>query len=136
MGYPRVLLSPPDTAADVWATTHGDIDHRLADTPDREALGESLHATLTDLTIRWKTEAEAIGLNEAERQEKLAWERREALSIQVFSLPGRDLDSIVTKLTLTLRMGETRESDDEFPWPQIGSIISDLRRLAKTGTVA
>jgi hypothetical protein len=135
MGYPRVSIAAPGSDAVVWATTHADIDRQLADTQDRGTLAESLHAKLAELTIRWKKEAETIGLNEAERQEKLAWDRRDALSVRMFSLHGRDLDSVVTKLTLTLRMGETRESDEEFPWPQIGAIIADLRRIVETGTV-
>jgi hypothetical protein len=28
-----------------------------------------------------------------------------------------------------LRMGQSRDGDDAFPWPQIQSIIRDLRRL-------
>jgi hypothetical protein len=67
---------------------------------------------------------------EADHQEALAFERREALAFRAFALPAGDLAGVLTKLTLVLRMGEARDSDDAFPWPQIQSVINDLRRMA------
>jgi hypothetical protein len=95
-----------------------------------------LHADLAAQKTRWDTEADAIGLVKVDRQEMLAWERRETLAFRAFSLPALDLTGIITKLTLILRMGEARESDDQFPWPQIDSVIADLQRLAEARTVA
>jgi hypothetical protein len=130
VGFPRVPISLP-SEANIWVTTHGDIDRQLVDKPDMEALSAQLHAKLAALTARWEAGVEAVGLAEVERQEKLAWEKREALAFRAFSLPSRDLASIIIKLTVILRMGEARESDDEFPWPQIASVIADLERLAE-----
>lgn len=132
VGYPRVSISSPSAEAPVWVSAHDDIDRELADRPGQEPLSATLHAELADQKMRWDMEAEAIGLSDAEREERLAWEKRQALADHVFSLPGYDLADVITKLALILRMGEIRERDDEFPWPQIDSVIRDLRRLAAT----
>lgn len=135
VGYPRVSISSPSAEASIWVTTHDDIDRELADRPDQELLRARLHAELAGQKRRWDRQAEVIGLSEAEQAEQLAWEKRTALADRAFSLPGHDLSDIITKLTLISRMGEIRERDDEFPWPQIDSVIRDLRRLAETGNV-
>ena len=129
MGFPRVAISLPSSTTPTWVSTHDDIDRALADRPDLEALHGSLHAELAARTARWNAEATAIGLAEADRQEGLAFERREALAFQAFALSAGDLAGVLTKLTLVLRMGETQDSDEAFPWPQIQSVIRDLRRL-------
>ena len=129
VGFPRVAISLPSSTAPTWVTTHEDIDHALADRPDLVPLRGSLHAELAVRIARWDAEATAIGLAEADRLEALAFERREALAFQAFALSAGDLAGVLTKLTLVLRMGQTRDSDDAFPWPQIQSVIRDLRRL-------
>jgi hypothetical protein len=129
VGFPRVAISLPSSTAPTWVTTHEDINRALADRPDLEALRGSLHAELAAQTARWDAEATAIGLAEADRQEALAFEKREALAFRAFALPAGDLAGVLTKLTLVMRMGQTRDSDDAFPWPQIQSVIRDLRRL-------
>ena len=129
MGFPRVAISLPSSTAPIWVKTHEDIDGQLADRSDADALRGRLHAELAAQTARWNAEASAIGLAEADRQEALAFERREALAFQAFALSAGDLAGVLTKLTLVLRMGQTRDSDDAFPWPEIQSIINDLRRL-------
>jgi hypothetical protein len=129
VGFPRVAISLPSSTAPIWVTTHEDIDRAIADRPDLEPLRESLHAELAARAACWDAEATAIGLAEADRQEALAFERREAFAFQAFALPASDLAGVLTKLTLVLRMGQTRDSDDAFPWPQIQSVIHDLRRL-------
>ena len=129
MGFPRVAISVPSSTAPTWVTTHEDIDRAVANTPDTEALRGSLHAELAARTARWDAEATAIGLAEADRQEALAFERREALAFRAFAVSAGDVAGVLTKLTLVLRMGQTRDSDDAFPWPQIQSVIRDLRRL-------
>jgi hypothetical protein len=129
VGFPRVAISLPSSKAAIWATTHEDIDHALADRSDVEALRESLHAELAARKACWDAEAAEIGLAEADHEETLAFERREVLAFQAFALPAGDLADVVTKLTLILRMGEARDSDDAFPWPQIQSVINDIRRL-------
>jgi len=129
VGFPRVAISLPSSTAPTWVTTHEDIDHAFADRPALEALRGSLHAELAARTARWDAEATAIGLAEADRQEALAFERREALAFRAFALSAGNLAGVLTKLRLILRMGQTRDSDDAFPWPQIQSVIRDLRRL-------
>ena len=129
VGFPRVAISLPSSTDLIWVTTHEDIDHALADGPDLEGLRARLHAELAARTASWDAEATEIGLAEADRQEGLAFERREALAFRAFALSAGDIAGVLTKLTLVLRMGETQGSDDAFPWPQIQSIIRDLRRL-------
>ena len=132
VGYPRVPIALPSTAAPVWVSTHDDIDREIADSADKEIRSAALHADLTDLQMRWNTEAETVGLSDAEHQQELAWEKRQTLANRVFSLPGRDLAEVIMKLTIILRTGKSRERDNEFPWPQIESVIHDVRRLAQT----
>jgi hypothetical protein len=129
VGFPRVAVSLPPSTAAIWVTTHEDIDRVFADRSDLEALRGSLHAELTTRNARWNAEATAIGLDEADRQQALAFDRRETLAFRAFALPAGDLACVVTKLTLVLRMGQTRDSDETFPWAQIQSITNDLRRL-------
>jgi hypothetical protein len=134
VGYPRVQISLPSSAAAIWVTTHEDIDRELADRAELEVVRTRLHADLADHEMRWDAAVDAVGLSEADRQEVLACERRETVAFRAFSIPARDLTGIITKLTLISQMGEARESDDEFPWPQIVSITTDLRRFANAGT--
>jgi hypothetical protein len=129
VGFPRVTISLSSSTAATWVTTHENIDHTLADRPDLEAMRGSLHAELAAQTDRWNAEAIAIGFVEAGRREALALERREGLALRAFAIPAGELTDVLTKLTLVLQMGQTRDSDDAFPWPQIQSVINDLRRL-------
>jgi hypothetical protein len=128
-GFPRVAILLPPSTAPIWVTTHEDIDHALADRLDRETLRARLHAQLAAQKARWDAEANKIGLAEADRQEVLAFERRETLAFRAFALPADDLAGVLTKLTLVLQMGETRDTDHAFPWPQIQSVINDLWRM-------
>jgi hypothetical protein len=134
LGYPRVPISLPNSSDIMWATTHEDIDYHLKNSPDSDVLGPRLHEHLVSQKASWEMQADAIGMLEAERQETKAWDKREAIALRVFSLRADDLASIIIKLTLIQRMGETRKNDDEFPWPQIGAIISDLKRLTDERT--
>ncbi len=134
VGYPRVQISLPSSATTIWVTTHEDIDRELADRPDLGVVRTRLHGDLTAHKTRWEAATNAVGLSEADRQEVLACERRETLAFRAFSLAARDLTGIITKLTLILQMGEAREGDGEFPWPQIASVTNDLRRLANIET--
>jgi hypothetical protein len=129
VGFPRVAISLPSSTTPTWVTTHEDIDHALADRPDLETLRGSLHTELAAQKARWDAEATAIGFAEAGRQEGLALERREALAFRAFAHPAGNLADALTKLTLVLRMGEARDSDDAFPWPQIQSVIDDIGRI-------
>jgi hypothetical protein len=132
IGYPRVSILLSDSSDMVWVSAHTDIDRILENMPDSEILRAQLHADLDRRQALWDREAAFSGLVEAERQEAVAWERRESLATRALSLPTHSLSNVVTKLTLILRMGEEREDDDEFPWSQINSVLVDLRRLMET----
>jgi hypothetical protein len=54
----------------------------------------------------------------------------ETLLVAITALRAHSIEGAAAKLRSTLRYGSPRAEPDEFPWPQIQSVIVDLERLA------
>jgi hypothetical protein len=130
VGFPRVLIPLPPATRVVWATSQEEIDEELRGVSDAEDLRKRLHSDLAAKQAKWDTAAEALGLNIADWQEESIRRRSEEIADAIFALPARGLPGVIAKLELILRMGETRQDDEETPWGELRSTVADLRRLA------
>ena len=77
-----------------------------------------------------------MGYSAALRQEAQAAEIEQQLADALWSTPSTSLTGIEAKVEALIATGQWREECEELPWPQIRSVLADLRRLqqASNGT--
>lgn len=129
VGFPQVFIPSPDGARNISAQSHSEIDQAITAGECSRELGAALHAELAARRARWGAEAEALGFDEANRQELEAWREEEEAVRAVFRTRAATLAGVEIKLTLMIQLCDTFSDDPVFPLPQLRSTIADVRRL-------
>lgn len=75
---------------------------------------------------KWEQAKEECGYRAAKDAEFLASEIDERLAEELWRLQARSVVGVTAKLHAVLTVGEPSVETDEFPWPQIRSIVDDL----------
>jgi hypothetical protein len=96
-----------------------------------QQLGAALHTELAVRRARWNAEAEALGFNEANRQELQAWRKEEEAARAVFRTGATTLAGVEIKLALMIQLCAAFSDDPDFPLPQLRSTIADVKRLRR-----
>ncbi|MDR7225236.1 hypothetical protein [Aminobacter aminovorans] len=90
-------------------------------------------AELTDRQTRWDELDQEIGYSRARAAEAQAVEAEEEILDVVADTPARSRAGVVAKLTIIVGGGETMGDMSAFPWPQIQSVLADLKALGEGG---
>ena len=90
-----------------------------------------LHAELAARRTRWDAAAEALGFDEANRQELEAWREQEEAVRAVFRVRAATLAGVEAKLALMIQLCATFSDDPDFPLPQLRSTLADVKYLRR-----
>ena len=132
VGFPQVFIPSSDGARRVCAQSHSDIDQAMAAGGCSQELGAALHAELAARRARWDAEADALGFDEANRQELAAWREEEEAVRAVFRTRAATLAGVEIKRALRSQLCAAFSDDPDFPLPQLRSTLSDVKRLRCT----
>jgi len=131
VGFPQVFIPSADGARNICAQSSSDIDQAVAAGDCPQELGVTLHAELAARRARWDAEAEALGFDEANRQELQAWRKEEEAVRAVFRTRAATLAGVEIKLALMIQLCSAFSDDPDFPLPQLRSTIADVKRLRR-----
>lgn len=128
-GFPTVELRIPGRPEPISASTDADIDRWLGSGDDLAMARASARTALAILRREWDEADERIGYSRIRQEEDDAAEDAEQIAETLWDCPARSMAGAAGKLHATLVIGETSEDCEEFPWPQIRSVLVDLVRL-------
>jgi hypothetical protein len=132
VGFPQVFIPSADGARNICAQSASDIEQAVAVGDCTEELGAALHAELAARRARWDARAEALGFEEANRQELAAWRAEEAAVRAVFKTRAETLAGVEIKLALMIQLCDAFSDGADFPLPQLRSTLADVKRLRCT----
>jgi hypothetical protein len=129
IGFPQVFIPSASGARKICAQSPSDIDQAVAAGDCSQEFGVALHTELAARRARWDAEAEALGFDEANRQELAAWREEEAAVRAVFRARAETLAGVEIKLALMIQLCDAFSDGADFPLPQLRSTIADVKRL-------
>ncbi len=77
----------------------------------------------------WDSAAEDVGYREAIRDEECAFSAEDDIAVTLWNTPARTIAGATGKLHAVIIKGQPSVASDEYPWPQIRSVISDLVKI-------
>ncbi len=77
----------------------------------------------------WDSTAEEVGYREAVREEERAFSIEDDIAATLWNTPAQTLAGATGKLHAVITKGQPSVASEEYPWPQIRSIISDLAKI-------
>lgn len=129
VGFPHVDIAVPDQECVVAAFTTEEIDRRFGDAPANAEAKVQATETFAERQAAWDALDERIGYSRAKQAEEEAFAMRGERLNDLFALPARSVAGAAAKLTVVLIMGEEDGARNEFPWPQIRAVMTDLISL-------
>ncbi|KQU70112.1 hypothetical protein ASC75_08295 [Aminobacter sp. DSM 101952] len=84
-----------------------------------------------DRQKRWDELDHEVGYSRARAAEAQAVEAEEEILDAVAATPAQSFAGVVAKLKIIVGCGETVGDASSFPWPQIQSVLADLKGLAE-----
>lgn len=130
IGFPKVEVYRPGEEGAVVVCSPDAIDEVFGDNPAYAELRRKAEADLVAHQARWNTEDRRIGYSAALRAERIAVLHKQDIAEALMSTPATTLAGIAGKLDAVMREGESSEECDEFPWPELHAILTDLVRIA------
>lgn len=125
IGFPHVSSISRHSDLPAKAFSHDQIDDLFADHPSQA----SLHSELDKCLVHWESEQNKVGLDAVRAEEYEAWDQEHAAANAVFRTRASTLTGVEAKLAVLLKLAITGSSDPKFPWPQLKSVLLDVRRL-------
>lgn len=107
--------------------------HRLIESCLRQqGFEERLFAMLgtpSDAPEAWKVADQEIGYSEAIQEEERAAAMEDNVAETLWDTPAESIAGATAKLHAMLAKGQPSVSSDEYPWPQLRSVIADLLKI-------
>ncbi|MDX3925944.1 MAG: hypothetical protein QHC90_09115 [Shinella sp.] len=128
-GFPTVKLRIPGRREPVSIATDADIERWLGTRADTEMARAKARTALAAKRLAWQAADERLGYSRALQAEDAAAEEGERLAEALWECPARSIAGATAKLHATLVIGETSDECEEFPWPQLRSVLADLLRV-------
>lgn len=128
IGFPAVELLLPGQPLPLRVTQADEITRWLGETEKAKALLDQL----AEHRERWGAAQEALGMDDLADDLDEAQEIEQALTETLAATPAASLSGVAAKLAMIVRMGEPSPDDEEFPWPELRSVIADLAKLGAT----
>jgi hypothetical protein len=77
----------------------------------------------------WEAADQLLGYSKAKQAEFDASVVEDGLAAALWEKPAHSLVGITAKLHAVLSKGEPSEDSDEYPWPQLRTVLADMLRL-------
>lgn len=81
---------------------------------------------------RWEQADLELGYSKAKAAEERSARTAERLLEELARTPAQSIEGVIAKLTVVLMESEVGDAPSSFPWPQLRSVLSDLKRYAAT----
>ena len=136
MGKPDTLIVPQGGNKPVRVLSSRQLDDLIDTQSVSASQRREILSKLKAHQERWKEADSSLGYSAALRQEAQAANIEQQLAKVLWSTPSTTLAGIEAKVEALIATGQWREECEELPWPQIRSVLADLRRLqqASNGT--
>nr|WP_284739590.1 hypothetical protein [Rhizobium sp. CG5] len=128
VGFPHVDIAMPDQKSVVAAFTMEEIDRRFGDAPENLEAKVQAKAVFSERRAAWDALDERMGYSRAKQAEEDAFVMWGERLNDLFSKPAHSVAGAAAKLHAVLAMGEG-SPNDEFLWPQIRAVMTDLLSL-------
>ena len=122
---PLVEITLTDSAAPYFTSSISEIQDRLRGDAFAAARA-SAEADLLAKRQRWEAADQSVGYSRAKRAEDEASLIEERLADELLQTPAMSTVAAAAKLHCILERGSPRPDSDEFPWPQIRSVLIDV----------
>lgn len=132
VGFPRVDIAVPDQECVVAAFSVKEIDHRFGDAPENGDAKMRAKAVFAERQAAWDSLDEGLGYSRAKQAEEAAFAMRAERLAVLFLQPAHSVAGAAAKLHALVAMGEDSPGN-EFPWPQIRDVMTDLLSLGSDG---
>jgi glycine/D-amino acid oxidase-like deaminating enzyme len=129
VGFPHVDTAVPDQDCVVAAFTMEEIERRFGDAPESAEAKMQAKAVLAERQAVWDALDERMGYSRAKQAELEAFAMRADRLAVLFAQPANSVTGAAAKLHAVLAMAEDDGPPEEFPWPQIRAVMTDLIRL-------
>lgn len=103
---------------------------------EADATSAAEAAPPVDLQTRWDELDVEVGYSRARAAEAQAVEAEEEILDAVTATPAQSFAGVIAKLKIIGGGGENMGDTSAFPWPQIQSVLADLKALGEGGLVA
>ncbi|MBA8906050.1 hypothetical protein [Aminobacter ciceronei] len=90
-------------------------------------------SVLIDRQARWDELDREVGYSRARAAEAQAVEAEDDILDAVATTPAQSLAGVIAKLKIIVGGGENMGDTSAFPWPQIQSVLADLKALGEGG---
>jgi hypothetical protein len=127
---PQVEVRQSGTITPFVASSAREIQERLKGDAFASARA-SAEAELLARRRRWEAMDETVGYSRAKDAEFEASLIEESLAAELSQAPAMTTVAVAAKLHCILERGPPRADSDEFPWPQVRSLLIDI--LAMNG---
>ena len=121
-----------DLAFIVWeqwcAARHRLIESCLRQQGLEQRLFE-MAGTPSDAPEAWKAASQEIGYSEAVQEEERAAAIEDEMAERLWDTPAESIVGASLKLDAMLARWQPSASSDEYPWPQLRSVITDLLKI-------
>ncbi|HEY8903465.1 MAG TPA: hypothetical protein VIM48_07140 [Chthoniobacterales bacterium] len=85
--------------------------------------------TPSDASEAWKAADQEIGYSAAVREEERAAAMEDEMAERLWDTPAESIVGASLKLDAMLARWQPSASSDEYPWPQLRSVIADLLKI-------
>jgi hypothetical protein len=132
VGFPHVVIASPGQDRMVSVFTIEEIDRRFGDALESIEAKMRAKAVLAERQAAWHELDEQFGYSRAKQAEEEAFAMRDERLNDLFAQPAHSVAGAAAKLHAVLAMGGDGPGD-EFPWPHIRAVMTDLLTLGSDG---
>lgn len=129
VGFPHVDIAAPGQEGVVAAFSMEEIDRLFRHAPENGDAKMRAKAVLAERQAAWDSLDEGLGYSLAKQAEEAVFAMRAERLTVLFMLPAHSVAGAAAKLHALVAMAEEDGSRDEFPWPQIRAVMTDLINL-------
>ncbi|PSJ57601.1 hypothetical protein [Pseudaminobacter soli (ex Li et al. 2025)] len=122
---PQVALRLPDRKNPIIAHTEDEIEAWLAGDECAEARARA-REELAARRRTWNAGDEVIGFSRAKEAEAIASDLEVGLVEELWATPAGTVTAAAAKLHSIIKQGAPEPDTDDFPWPQVRSVLIDL----------
>ncbi|MCO6180900.1 hypothetical protein [Ciceribacter sp. RN22] len=126
VGFPYIDVTVPGEARTARVSTPDEVDGLHGDRPDFAVPRSEAQAALAEQRRAWDDLDAQLGYSHAKIAETDAFATQEEAADVLWSVPACSVAGTVAKLHAILLIGDGDGSSDEFPWPQICAVMTDL----------
>jgi hypothetical protein len=130
-----VEIRVPNRTAPTTAASSEEIDRWLVG----EEFSEMRAHAKSELASRrreWEAADQDVGYSRAKEAEDIASATEHRLAEDLWAAVAGSVISATAKLHCIIEQGEPKPNCDEFPWPQVRSVLADLMMTSAPGVMS